>query len=116
MARLPPSGVTIATPFQAGPNPRVLTEGDLRDVLKGLCPDGILSEADIAETYLELQLILGRWHAEQGRPETATLAALLTEMGDHLDSIAGRLSAIENGLHHTQEIELVSKLVSTLSE
>jgi hypothetical protein len=116
MARLPPSGVAIATPFQDGPNPRILSEIDLRDVLMGLCPEASFSEAEIAEIYMEIKRILGRWHAEQGRPDTASLAALLTEMGDHLDSVAAGLSAIENGLHHIQDIELVSKLVSTLSE
>jgi hypothetical protein len=116
MARLPFSGAAIATPFQHGPNPRILTEIDLRGVLMGLCPAAIFTEAEIAEIYLEIKRILGRWHAEQGRPDTASLAALLTEMGDHLDSIGVRLNAIENGLHHIQDIELVSKLVSTLSK
>src|SRR3984893_15375825 len=110
MARLPPGGAATATSFQDGPNPRVLTEIDLRDVLIGLCPEAIFAEAEIAEIYLEIKRILGRWHAEQGRPDTASLAALLTEMGDHLDSIAARLGAIESGIHHILDIELVSKL------
>jgi hypothetical protein len=83
MARLPPSGAAIATPFQEGPNPRILTEIDLREVLMGLCPEAVFTEAEIAEIYLEISRILGRWHAERGRPDTASLAASLTEMGDH---------------------------------
>jgi hypothetical protein len=116
MAQLPFTGAAIATPFQDGPNPRILNEIDLSDILTGLCPEAIFTEAEIAEIYLEIKRILGRWHAEQGRPNTASLAASLTEIGDHLDSVATSLSAIENGLHHIQDIELVSKLVSTLSE
>jgi hypothetical protein len=116
MARLPPSGAAIATPFLDGQHPRVLTEIDLREILIGLCPEAVFTEAEIAEIYFEVKRILGSWHAEQGRPDTASLAASLTEMGDQLDSIIARLGAIENGLHHIQDIELVSKLVSTLSE
>jgi hypothetical protein len=116
MARLPPSGAAIATPFLDGQHPRVLTEIDLREVLMGLCPEAIFTDAEIAEIYLEIRYILGRWHAEQGRPDTASLAASLTQIGDQLDSITAKLSAIESGLHHTKDIELVSRLVSTLSE
>jgi len=117
MARLPPSGVAIATPFQDdGLNSRILSEIDLRDVLMELCPKAVFTEAEIAEIYLEIKLILGRWHSEQGRPDTAALAAVLTEMGDQLDSITARLSAVENGLHHIEDIELVTKLVAIRSE
>jgi hypothetical protein len=115
MARLPPSGVAIATPYQ-GLNPRVLTAGDLRVVLVGLCPAGTFSEADIAETYLELQMILGRWHAEQGRPDTASLAAGLTKLGDNLDSAIVGLKSIDDGLHEIQDIEIVTKLATVLAE
>jgi hypothetical protein len=116
MARLPFSGAAIATPFQDGPNPGILNEIDLHKVLVNLCPEAIFTDAEIAEIYLEIRRILGRWHAEQGRPDTASLAALLTEMGENLDSVAARLSAIEDGLHQIHDIELVSKLVSILAE
>jgi hypothetical protein len=116
MARLPPSGVTIATPFQGGPKPRVLTEVDLREVLMELCPDAMFAETDIAGIYLDLQRILGRWHAEQGRPDTAFLAADLAKLGDNLDSAITSLSSIEDGLHEIQDIEVVTKLVNVLLE
>jgi hypothetical protein len=117
LARLPPSGAAIATPFQDdGLNSRILGEIDLREVLVGLCPEARFTDEEIAEIYLEIRHILGRWHAEQGRPDTTSLAALLTEMGDQLDSITARLRAIESGIHHIEDIELVSRLVSNLSQ
>jgi hypothetical protein len=116
MARLPPSGAAIATPFQGTPIPRVLTEFDLREVLIGLCPDAVFTETDIAGIYLDLQRILGRWHAEQGRPDTTSLATDLAKLGENLESIITGFSSIEYGLHHVHDVELVSKLVNVLSQ
>jgi hypothetical protein len=116
MARLPPSGVAIAAPFQFEPVPRVLTRIDLSEALAELCPDAAFADADIAGIYFELQRILGRWHAEQGRPDTALLAADLTKMAENIDSIIAGLSSIEDGLHHIHDIELVLKLADVLSE
>jgi hypothetical protein len=115
MARLPPSGAAIATPFQLTPTPRVLTEFDLREVLIKLCPDAAFTETDVAGIYLDLQKILGRWYAEQGRPDTASLAADLAKLGENLELIITALSSIESGLHHVHDVELVSKLVGLLS-
>src|ERR1700681_3964303 len=114
MARLPPSGVAIGTPYQVGPIGSVLTEVDLRDVLMGLCPDAMFAETDIAGIYRDLQRILGRWHAEEGRPDTASLAADLAKLGDNLDSAIASLSSIEDGLHEIQDIEVVTKLINVL--
>ncbi|MDR3484403.1 MAG: hypothetical protein P4M05_05770 [Bradyrhizobium sp.] len=116
MARLPPSGAAIATPFQLTPTPRVLSEFDLREVLIELCPDAAFAETDIAAAYLDLQRILGRWHAEQGRPDTASMAADLAKLGEDLELIIAAFSSIEGGLHHVHDVELVSKLVDVLSQ
>jgi hypothetical protein len=115
MARLPPSGAAIATPFQVTPTPRVLTELDLREVLMGLCPGGVFTQTDVAAIYLNLRRILGRWHSGQGRPDTASLATDLAKLGENLESVATHLSSIEHGLHHVHDVELVSKLVNVLS-
>ena len=116
MARLPPSGVAIATPYQDAPIPRVLAEADLRKVLIGLCPDAVFGVADVSEIYFDLQRLLGCWHAQQGRPDTASLAADLTKLADHLDSVVASLGSIEDGLHEIQDIEVVTKLVNVLLE
>ena len=115
MSRLPFQGAAIGTPFQLAPIPRVLTEVDLRDVLMGLCPGAEFTEADVSRIYFDVKKILGHWHAEQGRPDTASLAADLSKLDKNLESIITALSSIENGLHHVHDVELVSKLVSILS-
>ena len=71
MARLPTSGVTISTPFQSGPNPRVLSEADLRDVLADLCPQTVFAKSDVEVFYSKLKYILGLWSAEHDRLDIA---------------------------------------------
>jgi hypothetical protein len=115
MARLPPSGVTISTPFRNGPKPRVLTEADLRDVLTGLCPQTVFTKSDIERFYAKLKYILGLWSAEQYRLEIAPLVKKLTAFSKRLHEIACSLSGDETGLRDRSDTEIVLQLKKILA-
>src|SRR6266850_7055694 len=115
MARLPTSGVRISTPFQSGPNPRVLSEADLRDVLAALCPQTVFAKSDVEVFYSKLKYILGLWSAEHDRLDIAPLAKTLTAMRRDLEGIAKILSGHETGLREIHDIEIVSQLAAILA-
>src|ERR1700674_2433741 len=115
MARLPTSGATIATPFQSGPNPRVLSEEDLRDVLADLCPQTVFAKSDVELFYSKLKYILGLWSAEHDRLDIAPLAKTFTAIGRDLDKVAKILGGHETGLREIHDIEMVSQLATILA-
>ena len=115
MARLPTRGATIATPFQSGPNPRVLSEEDLRDVLADLCPQTVFAKSDVEVFYTKLMFILGLWSAEHDRLDIAPLAKTITAIGRDLDEVAKILEGHETGLHEIHDIEVVSQLATILA-
>jgi hypothetical protein len=115
MARLPISGVTMSTPFQSGPNPRVLSEADLHDVLADLCPETVFAKSDVEVFYSKLKYILGLWSAEHNRLDIAPLAKTLMAMNRELDGMSRLLSGHETGLHERHDIEVVSQLATILA-
>src|SRR5229473_6302591 len=115
MARLPTSGATISTPFQSGPNPRVLSEADLRDVLADLCPQTVFAKSDVEVFYSKLKYILGLWSAEHDRLDIAPLVKTFTAMGQELKKVAEILSGHETGLHEIHDIAIVSQLAMILA-
>jgi len=115
MARLPTSGATISTPFQSGPNPRVLSEADLRDVLADLCPETVFAKSDVEVFYSRLKYILGLWSAEHDRLDIAPLVKTFTAMGEELKKVAEILSGHETGFHEIHEIAIVSQLAMILA-
>jgi hypothetical protein len=115
MARLPTSGVTISTPFQSGPNPRVLSEADLRDVLADLCPQTVFAESNVEVFYSKLKYILELWSAEHNRRDIAPLVKTFTAMGKELKKVAEILSGHETGLHEIYDIAIVSQLAMILA-
>ncbi len=115
MARLPTSGATISTPFQSGPNPRVLSEADLRDVLADLCPQTVFAKSDVEVFYSKLKYILGLWSAEHDRLDIAPLVKTFTAMGKELKKVAEILSGHETGLHEIHDIAIVSQLAMMLA-
>jgi len=115
MARLPTSGATISTPFQSGPNPRVLSEADLRDVLADLCPQTVFAKSDVEVFYSKLKYILGLWSAEHDRLDIAPLVKTFTAMGKELKKVAEILSGHETGLHEIHDIKIVSQLTMILA-
>jgi hypothetical protein len=73
MARLPTSGVMIATPFQDGPNGgRVLTEVDLYDALANLCPQTAFAKSDVEAFYSKLKGTSNNCHRSSGAPNLPT--------------------------------------------
>ena len=115
MAQLPTSGARISTPFQSGPNPRVLTEADLRDLLADLCPQTVFAKSDVELFYSKLKYILGLWSAEHDRLDIAPLAKTFTAMGRELEKVAKILSGHETGLREIHDIEMVSQLATILA-
>ena len=115
MARLPTSGARISTPFQSGPNPRVLSEADLRDVLADLCPQTVFTKSDVEVFYSKLKYILGLWSAEHDRLDIAPLVKTFTAMGKELKKVAEILSGHETGLHEIHDIAIVSQLATILA-
>jgi hypothetical protein len=115
MARLPTRGATISTPFQSGPNPRVLSEADLRDLLADLCPQTVFAKSDVELFYSKLKYILGLWSAEHDRLDIAPLAKTFTAIGRDLDRVAKILCGHETGLREIHDIEMVSQLATILA-
>jgi hypothetical protein len=115
MARLPISGVTISTPFLDGPNPRALNESDLREALSEICPQNVFTPEAVKAIYSELRLILGLWCAEQDRLDISKLARAISGFANDLDAIATTLSALETGLHHRLDMEIVYQLQTALA-
>src|ERR1700694_645997 len=115
MARLPTRGATIATPFQSGPNPRVLSEADLRGVLADRCPQTVFAKSDVEVFYSKLKYILGLWSAEHDRLDIAPLVKTFTAIGGDLEGIAKILGGHETGLHEIHDIEIVSQLANILA-
>jgi len=115
MARIPTRGAAIATPFQDGPNPRVLSEEDLRDVLVDLCPQAVFAKSDVDVFYSKLRFILGLWSAEHNRLDIAPLAKTFTAMGRELEKLAKILSGQETGLRDIRDTEIVSQLADILA-
>ncbi|MEY9641139.1 hypothetical protein ABIF66_009393 [Bradyrhizobium japonicum] len=115
MARLPISGVTISTPFLDGPNPRVLSESDLRGALSEICPQTVFTPEAVKAIYSELGLILGLWCAEQDRFDSSKLARAISGFANDLEAIAKTLSALQDGLHHRLDIEIVNQLQTALA-
>ena len=115
MARLPTRGAAIATPFQSGPNPRVLSEEDLRDVLVDLCPQAVFAKSDVEVFYSKLKSILGLWSAEHNRLDVAPLAKTFTAMGKELKKLTKILSGHETGLREIHDTEIVSQLADILA-
>ena len=115
MARLPTSGATISTPFRSGPNPRVLSEADLRDVLADLCPQTVFAKSDLEVFYSKLKYILGLWSAEHDRLDIAPLVKTFTAMGKELKKVAEILSGHETGLREIHDIAIVSQLKMILA-
>src|SRR6266481_7507457 len=115
MARLPTSGATISTPFQSGPNPRVLSEADLRDVLADLCPQTVFAKSDVEVFYSRLKYILGLWSAEHDRLDIAPLVKTFTVMSKELEKLAEILSGHETGLREIHDIAIVSQLKMMLA-
>src|ERR1700731_1353052 len=115
MARLPISGVTISTPFLDGPNPRVLNELDLAEALSEICPQNVFTPEAVKAIYSKLGLILGLWCAEQDRLDSSKLARAISGFANDLDAIAKTLSALQDGLHHRLDIEIVNQLQTALA-
>src|SRR6266446_7802698 len=109
MARLPISGVRISTPFLDGTSPRVLDVADLRAALSEICPQMAFASSDIEMFYSDLSLILGLWDAEQDRLDGSHLAKAISGIRTDLEAIAKTLSALQDGLHHRLDIEIVNQ-------
>ena len=115
MARLPPSGVTISTPFRNGRKPSVLTKADLRDALADLCPQTVFTNSDVEAFYSSLSHILGLWSAEQHRLDINPLVKKLTAFSKNLREIASSLSGDETGLRDRSDTEIVFQLKKILT-
>jgi hypothetical protein len=114
MARLPASGVTMATPFQDGPNPRVLGRADLEITLGELCPDFVFEAPEVDTFYRVICAILGTWSAENGRQDSSQLARAISGIQRDLEAVANTLNALDDGLHEQLNIEIVHQLRTSL--
>lgn len=107
MARLPASGVTIATPLR--------NEAELGDVLARLCPEVTFEKAQIRNIYSKLGRLHGLGSAERSRLDIAPLEAALRAIGSSLETIASTLSAHQTGLREIRDIKIVSQLATILA-
>jgi hypothetical protein len=115
MARLPASGVTMATPFRDGPHPRVLGRADLRITLSELCPDFEFEASEVDAFYTAICAILGRWSAENERQDRSQLATAISGIQRNLETVANTLNALNDGLHERLDIEIVHQLRTHLA-
>jgi hypothetical protein len=81
-----------------------------------LCPDADASKLDFDDYHRRLGQMIGRWSAEQARLDTSPLMKTLAEIRRDLERITDILSAQEEGIHETHDIELILQLISLLAE
>jgi hypothetical protein len=65
--------------------------------------------------YSDLSLILGLWDAEQDRLDSSQLGRAISGIRTDLEAIAKTLSALQNGLHHRLDLEIVTQLTTMLA-
>ena len=107
MARLPVSGVAIATPFR--------DERELKRVLSELQVGHLFDESAIHELHLKLAIIIGRWLSEQQRLEVSQIAKTLLSMASSLSEVSLVLRALEPGVSRNIETAVATRTAEYLA-
>jgi hypothetical protein len=107
MARLPASGVAIATPFR--------DERELKRVLTELQIGYLFDESAIDELHWKLALIIGRWLSDQQRLEVSQVAKAFLSMASNLSEVSVVLRALEPGLSGDIETTVATRTAEYLA-
>jgi hypothetical protein len=114
MARLPRSGISFATLDER--------EVTLKDVISGL---GFRPLPDKDERFVRSKMgfAIGQWWKTEGdyqaigtKLDIEGIRRSLESLQDRLNEVHYALAAVEEGIHHVHDIEVVGNIVSALSK